>query len=262
MPFPDIDPVIISFGPLAITWYSLSYVTGILIGWYYARHIVVRFNSTVTTKNLDDFVTWVIIGVIIGGRLGYVLFYDPVKYLSNPLDILKTYKGGMSFHGGIAGFVISSYIYCYKNSIEYLKFCDICAIIAPIGLFLGRIANFINGELYGNPTNVAWAVIFPYSDGKPRHPSQLYEAGLEGIGLFVIALIATYKFDAIQKPGRLSGLFLLFYAIFRLFIELFRKPDTQIGYIAGYFTMGQLLSIPMLILGIYLLIRSYRNYAN
>lgn len=256
MPFPDINPVIIAFGPLAITWYSLSYVTGILLGWYYCLKIVRRFNTTITPQNVDDFVAWVIIGIIVGGRLGYVIFYDPVKYFANPVDILKTYMGGMSFHGGVLGFAISSYIYCYKNSINYIRFCDLCAIVAPIGLFLGRLANFINGELYGNPTDVAWAVVFPYTDGQPRHPSQLYEAGLEGVALFLMMVIATYKYNAISKPGRLSGLFLLFYAIFRLFIELFRKPDNQIGYIAGYFTMGQLLSTPMIILGIYLLLKS------
>ena len=255
MRFPNIDPVIIAIGPLAVTWYSLSYVAGILIGWFYALRIVSQFDTPITKQNIDDFITWVIIGIIVGGRLGYVLFYDPAKYFANPIEIIKTYKGGMSFHGGVLGFVASSYLYCYKSRIRYIQFTDICAIVAPIGIFFGRIANFINGELYGNVTDVPWAVIFPNSDGLPRHPSQLYEAALEGVALFFITTIATYRFNALDKPGVTSGIFLTFYAIFRLFIEIFRAPDYKIGYIAEYFTMGQILSIPMIIFGTYLIIR-------
>lgn len=259
MQFPNIDPIIISFGPLAISWYSMSYVVGIMLGWYVAAKVAVRYNTNITTQNLDDFVTWIIIGVIIGGRLGYVLIYDPVKYFSNPIDILKTYQGGMSFHGGFLGVVITSLLFCRYYGKRLFDLTDILAIVTPIALFLGRIANFINAELYGRVTTSPWGVVFPYSDGLPRHPSQLYEAALEGMVLFIIMLIATYKYGLIKKPGKLSGLFLIFYAIFRIIVEYFREPDIQIGYIVNYLTMGQVLSLPMLIGGLYLCIKKEKS---
>lgn len=280
MPFPDINPVILQVGPLAISWYSLSYVSSILIGWYLAVRLVCYQGKkedvqtggiSIARSNIDDYITWLIIGIVIGGRLGYVLFYDPIKYLTHPIDILKTYKGGMSFHGGILGYIITTYIFCRRYKITYLKLTDLCAILAPIGLCFGRIANFINAELYGKVTNMPWGVIFPYSDGMPRHPSQLYEAFLEGAVLFLIMIIAAYKIGAVgnsriklkgkskeasielYKPGVLSGLFLVFYALFRIFVEFFREPDANIGYILNFFTMGQLLCLPMFILGMYLI---------
>jgi phosphatidylglycerol:prolipoprotein diacylglycerol transferase len=257
--FPNINPVIFSVGPLAISWYSLAYVVGILCGWYYVNKLILLHPLGINKKHTEDFVSWAIISIIIGGRLGYVLFYDPEKYLANPIEIFKTYEGGMSFHGGIFGVGLASYLYCRKNQIRFLSFSDILAVVAPIGLFLGRLANFINAELYGRPTDVPWAVIFPYSDGLPRHPSQLYEALLEGFVLFWIMIYFTYRRKALINPGRISGIFLIFYGIFRAFIEFFREPDVKIGFIAKYFTLGQLLCMPMIIIGIYLLTYSTKH---
>lgn len=254
MLFPDINPVIVTLGPLAISWYSLAYVVGILAGWYYANKLILLAPIGINKKNLEDFISWAIFGIIIGGRLFYVLFYDPEKYLSNPIEILKTYEGGMSFHGGLFGVCIAAFLYCKKNNISFLSLIDISSIVAPIGIFLGRIANFINGELCGRVTDVPWAVIFPYSDGIPRHPSQLYESFMEGFVLFFIMLYFTYKRKFLVKPGKLSGIFLIFYGIFRAFIEFFREPDIKIGFITNNFTLGQLLCVPMVLLGIYFLI--------
>lgn len=251
--FPNIDPVIIAFGPLAISWYSLSYVVSILLGWYYVLKLIETNSLDISKKNIDDFVSWAIIGIIIGGRLGYVLFYDPVKYFSDPIQILKTYEGGMSFHGGISGLIIASFLFCKKYKIAFLGLMDLCSIVAPIGLFLGRIANFINAELYGRITDVPWAFIFPGSDGFPRHPSQLYEAILEGFVLFFIQRYAAGKFGALKFPGLRSGVFLVFYSCFRIVVEFFREPDFKIGYLVNYFTMGQLLCLPMIIVGILLI---------
>lgn len=253
--FPNIDPVILQVGPLAVTWYSLSYVTSILAGWYLAGRLALLAPLGITKKNIEDFIVWAILGVIIGGRLGYVLFYDPEKYLADPIGILKTYEGGMSFHGGLIGFTLAAFLYCRKNKLRFLSLMDLAAIVTPIGFFLGRIANFINGELFGRPANVPWAIIFPDSDGVPRHPSQLYEALLEGLVLFLIMLYFTYRHRFLEKPGRLSAMLLIFYGIFRSFVEFFREPDVQIGFIASWFTQGQLLCIPMILLGGYLLFR-------
>ena len=258
--FPNINPVIIPLGPLAVSWYSLAYVVGILLGWFYILKLISIDTSTnISKKNIDDFVTWVIIGIIIGGRLGYVLFYDPIKYFSNPIDILKTYKGGMSFHGGIIGYAVASAWFAQRNKISFLGIADLSATAAPIPLFLGRIANFINAELYGRVTDVPWAFIFPGSDYLPRHPSQLYEAALEGFVLFCIMCVAALNFNALSRAGLLSGLFLIFYSIFRIIIEFFREPDIQIGLLAETFTMGQLLCLPMLIIGIFLIFYSKKN---
>lgn len=257
--FPNINPVIFSLGPLAISWYSLSYVVGILLGWYYANKLILLYPIGISKNHTEDFISWAIIAIIIGGRLGYVLFYDPEKYLANPIDILKTYEGGMSFHGGIFGLGIAAYLYCRKKHIIFLSFSDILATVAPIGLFLGRAANFINAELYGRPTNLPWSVIFPYSDGLPRHPSQLYEAFLEGLVLFCIMLHFAYKRKFLQNPGKMSGIFLIFYGSFRVFVEFFREPDVKIGFIFKYFTLGQILCIPMILLGAYLLNSSTKN---
>tara|TARA_B110000503_G_scaffold141889_1_gene236876 strand:- start:1865 stop:2662 length:798 start_codon:yes stop_codon:yes gene_type:complete len=258
--FPNIDPIIISLGPLAVSWYSLSYVVGIMLGWFYILKLIsFDINNDINKNHIDDFITWLIIGVIIGGRLGYVLFYNPIKYFSNPIEILKTYEGGMSFHGGIIGYIIASALFAQRNNISFLGLTDLSAAATPIALFLGRIANFINAELYGRVTNVPWAFIFPGSDYQPRHPSQLYEAALEGLVLFCILSIVALKFNGLSKRGLLSGLFLIFYTIFRIIVEFFREPDVQIGLFAGSFSMGQLLSIPMLMVGIFLIFYSRKN---
>lgn len=258
--FPNIDPVIISFGPLAISWYSLSYVVGILIGWFYILKLIrINYTNDIKKEHIDDLVTWVIIGIIIGGRLGYVTFYDPIKYFSNPIEILKTYEGGMSFHGGVIGYITATALFARSRNINFLSLTDLSSAAAPIAIFLGRIANFINGELYGRVTDVPWSFIFPGSDNLPRHPSQLYEASLEGLILFFILAIAALKFNGLSKKGFISGLFLVFYTIFRMTVELFREPDAQIGFVLGQFTMGQLLSIPMLIAGIVLICYSNRK---
>lgn len=257
--FPNVNPIIFSMGPLTISWYSLSYVIGILLGWCYINKLIFLYKIGITKKDTEDFVSWAIIAIIIGGRLGYVFFYNPKKYLSNPIEVLKTYEGGMSFHGGILGIVIALYFYSKKKGINPLSLSDILAIVAPIGIFGGRIANFINAELYGRPTNVPWAIIFPYSDGLPRHPSQLYEATLEGIILFFIMLYFTHKLTFLRNPGKISAIFLLFYSIFRIFIEFFREPDINIGFIFKHLTLGQILCIPMILLGICLLNYSKKN---
>ena len=257
--FPDIDPVIISFGPLAVTWYSLSYVVGIMLGWFYAVKLIKTGNSSISKKNVDDFISWAIIGVIVGGRLGYVFFYDPVKFLANPIDILKTYEGGMSFHGGIIGYIIAALLFSKFYKIIFLNLMDLSSASVPIALFLGRIANFINAECYGRVTDVPWAVVFPNSDYLPRHPSQLYEALLEGLLLFCILSFAALKFKALNKKGILSGIFLIGYSIFRIIIEFFREPDLHIGFLAGGFTMGQLLCLPMLGVGVVVIFYSCRQ---
>jgi len=256
LPFPNIDPVIFSVGGISVHWYSLAYIFGVMLGYWRASHLSRKFNLGISKKQLEDFITYIIIGIILGGRLGYVLLYDPEKYLSHPLDILKTYEGGMSFHGGFFGFVMAGLIFCRKNKIDFISLMDLAAMVAPIGIFFGRLANFVNAELYGRATDMPWGFIFPGSDGMPRHPSQLYEALLEGLALFCI-MQAGQKM--LRKRGMASGVFLVFYACFRIFVELFRQPDAQLGFFFGACTMGQLLSLPMIILGAYLIIDARRN---
>ncbi|NRB11402.1 MAG: prolipoprotein diacylglyceryl transferase, partial [Rickettsiaceae bacterium] len=235
-------------------WYSLSYVFGVLIGWYYANKIIDRYDIGVTKKHFEDFITWIIIGLIVGARLGHVFFYELAYYINNPIDILKTYEGGMSFHGGVLGLFLAAYFFARKHKIPFFSLGDLMAAGAPIGLMLGRITNFINAELYGRITDVPWAFIFPGSDGKPRHPSQLYEAALEGVVLFLILFIAIMKFGYIKKRGFISGLFLIFYALFRSIVEFFRVPDGVISILGIVdITTGQMLSLPMIIFGIYCL---------
>lgn len=257
--FPNINREIISIGPLAISWYSMSYVTGILVGWYYMTKLIkINKIKDISKENIEDFISWAIIAIILGGRLGYVLFYDPVKYFSNPIEILKTYEGGMSFHGGALAFIIATICFCKKNKIQFLKLLDLASAATPIGLFFGRIANFINAELYGRPTNLPWGVIFPGEDFA-RHPSQLYESILEGAVIFIVIFVISTKYNALKRPGLVTGLAMLLYSIFRSFIELFREPDAHIGFVFNYFTMGQLLCIPMFIIGFTLIIRSYKQ---
>jgi phosphatidylglycerol:prolipoprotein diacylglycerol transferase len=259
MIFPNINPIIFSIGPLTVSWYSLAYVFGIIIGWFYANKIIIKFKINLSKKDLENFVSWAIIGIIIGGRLGYVLLYNPMKYFADLITILKTYEGGMSFHGAIIGLSVASYFFCRKYKINLLLLADIISTVAPIGLLLGRIANFINGELYGRVTTMPWGIIFPNSDFRARHPSQLYEAFLEGIILLLILAYSSFNYQTIKVKGLNTAIFLIFYAIFRIIIEIFREPDWHLGFIFAHVTMGQILSLPMLLLGSYLMIRVDAN---
>lgn len=248
IPFPHIDPYIIHVGPLGVTWYSLSYVAGIIIGWQYALYLINKTSSNIKQKDFDDLITWLIIGIIVGGRLGYVFLYEPAKYLSNPIEILKTYEGGMAFHGGLLGVMIASYSFCYVRKIRYLELIDILATVAPIGLFLGRIANFINAELYGSPTSMPWGVVFPGAGELPRHPSQIYEAISEGLILCLVMGFFMLKLQLYKRVGCLSGIFAIGYALSRFICEFYRVPDFEfLG-----LTSGQLYSIPMFLVGGYL----------
>lgn len=247
---PQIDRYLIQFGEFGITYYSLAYVLGILLGWYYGIYLIKKTKLSIKVEYFDNFITWLIVAIVAGGRIGYVLFYDPVRYFSNPIEILQTYKGGMSFHGGLAGVIIGSYIFCRVYKISFFSITDILAQCTPIGLMLGRIANFINAELYGYPTEMPWGVIFPNAGYVPRHPSQLYEALLEGLVLFVVMRYLSLNLKIYKASGLLSGYFLLFYGIFRSFVEFFRIPDY---YYLGL-TSGQLLSLPMIIIGLILIL--------
>jgi phosphatidylglycerol:prolipoprotein diacylglycerol transferase len=242
----NFDPVAIEIFSLEIRWYSLAYILGILLGWYLAKKIFIHDRIK---DRFDDYVTYVIIGLILGGRLGYILFYNLDYYLNNFLDIFKIWQGGMSFHGGVIGIIIASILFSKKNNEDVFKYLDIIALISPIGIFFGRIANFINSELYGIETSVPWAVQFIQIDNLYRHPSQLYEAALEGIILFLI-LIYFWTKDYLKTPGKLSALFLIFYSIFRFIIEYFRTPDEHLGYLILNLTMGQLLSFLFFITGV------------
>ena len=250
----NFDPVAIEIFSLEIRWYSLAYIMGILIGWYLAKKIFVNKNIY---SRFDDYITFIIIGLILGGRIGYVLFYNFDFYINNPVDIFKVWQGGMSFHGGGIGIIITSIIFAKKNDDDVFEYLDVVALVSPIGIFFGRIANFINSELYGPITNVPWAVIFINIDSLPRHPAQLYEALLEGLVLFLILIYFKKKF--LNKPGLISGLFLIFYSIFRFFIEFYRLPDEQLGYIILNLSMGQLISLLFFLSGVILFYLKYEN---
>lgn len=258
--FPEIDPVLLQIGPFAIRWYALAYITGLVLGWRMMVHFVRREQKGLTAQKVDDFLVWATLGVILGGRIGYVLFYKPDFYFANPTEIFMVWQGGMSFHGGFLGVVISAFLFCRKHKIETYLLADLLSVVAPIGLFFGRIANFINGELFGRVTDVPWAMIFPHGGNLPRHPSQLYEAALEGLLLFIILMVAKQSSFG-SKPGALTGIFLLGYAAARGFVELYRQPDDYLGFLIGGLTMGQLLSIPMILVGAYLLARPGKSTA-
>ncbi len=258
LPFPAIDPVALQLGPLAIRWYSLAYIAGILIGWWlFMQENRRRHIPGLTPKALDDMVLWAVLGIVLGGRLGYVLFYKPAYYLAHPVQILQLWEGGMSFHGGMLGFILAFYIFAQRHKVPFSPVIDVLACVAPIGLFLGRIANFINGELYGRVTDVPWGIVFPHGGPLPRHPSQLYEAGMEGILLFALLMLLLKRTRARDKPLMLGGVFLSGYAVSRIVAECFREPDAFLGFLWGGATMGQLLSLPMLLLGLYLIFRRY-----
>jgi phosphatidylglycerol:prolipoprotein diacylglycerol transferase len=260
LPFPTIDPVLVQVGPIAIRWYALAYVIGILLGWRYARSLAARSEGPLTPAMLDDFVSWAVLGIVLGGRLGYILFYDLGLYLEHPLQILALWHGGMSFHGGLLGMILVMVLFARRHRLRFFHLADPIAAATPIGLFLGRLANFINGELYGRPSDVSWAMVFPRDPtAQPRHPSQLYEAGLEGIVLFILLFIAARRFEALKWPGMESGLFLCGYALCRIAVEIFREPDPQLGFLFAGATMGQLLSLPMLAFGIVFVWQAWRR---
>ena len=249
---PLIDPVIVSFGLIEIRWYGLAYVLGFIFGYYLIKKIIQNQNIKINDKTIDNFFIWSIIGVIIGGRLGYVLFYQTSTILNNPINIFFIWKGGMSFHGGLIGIIVSMIIFSKKNSINFFILSDLVSFVAPIGLFLGRLANFINVELIGRPTNFFLAMIYPSIDNIPRHPSQIYEALFEGLVLFIILIYFVRKNYINNKHGFISSIFLIFYGIFRFILEFLREPDLHLGLFFNIFSMGQLLSIPTIILGIYI----------
>ncbi|WP_310294399.1 prolipoprotein diacylglyceryl transferase [Rhizobium sp. BE258] len=269
MPFPDIDPIAFSIGPLAIHWYGLAYVVGIMLGWSYARRIAGNDSlwpgnaSPVTKTQLDDFVVWAALGIVLGGRIGYILFYDMPAVIESPIRAIQIWNGGMSFHGGITGTTIAMILFARKNSIPIWSLFDIVAGVVPIGLFFGRIANFINGELWGRLADVPWAVVFPSGGPFARHPSQLYEAGLEGIVLLSVLALLIYGFRALKSPGLISGVFVCGYALSRILVEFFREPDAQLGYLlgTGWLTMGMVLSFPMILLGLWAIMRARRQVA-
>jgi phosphatidylglycerol:prolipoprotein diacylglycerol transferase len=249
IPFPAIDPVAIAIGPFVVRWYALAYIAGLLLGWRYCLILADRPPRLVERRDIDDFLVWATLGVVLGGRIGYVLFYQLGYYLQHPIEALYLWHGGMSFHGGALGVTIAILLFTRRRQLPVLAFSDIIAEAIPIGLFFGRIANFINGELFGRETDVPWAMAFPNGGPVPRHPSQLYEAVCEGLLLFLLLLFAEHR-GARRRPGIVTGLFLIGYAVARMSGELFRQPDAQLGFLVFGTTMGQLLSIPVLIAGI------------
>lgn len=252
--FPDIDPVALQLGPVGIRWYALAYLAGFVLGWQLVMKLARQNSGPPQPKDFDDFLVWAVIGTVLGGRLGYVLFYQPAHYLGAPWEALQIWHGGMSFHGGMLGVLLATVLFTRLRKIPFLAFADLIACVAPIGLFFGRLANFVNDELYGRVTSVPWAVLFPRGGFLPRHPSQLYEAALEGAVLLGLLLLCAQQPWVRQRPGLLLGLFMTGYAAFRSFVELFREPDAQIGLLFGAFTMGQLLSLPMLLGGVSLVL--------
>ena len=251
----NLDPILFDFGFIAIRWYSLAYIFGIIIGWWQGKriikHILRNINLRFDVREFDDLISYIIISLIIGGRLGYIFFYNYEYYVSHPLDIFKIWEGGMSFHGAMIGIIIGTYLFSKKRNVKTFFLLDIIACVSPIGIFFGRIANFINGELIGKITDVSWAIIFPNFDMLPRHPSQIYEALLEGLLLFLILNILI--FNRKYKIGSSSYLFLIFYGIFRIISEFFREPDIQVGYLLNFFSMGTILSFLMILAGLVLM---------
>ena len=250
----NFDPVAIQIFTFEIRWYSLAYIAGILIGWILSKKFFILYKEI--NNKFDDYLTYVIIGIIIGGRLGYVLFYNFSYYSNNIIDIFKIWQGGMSFHGGLLGIIFTTIIFAKKNNHDSFKYLDIISIVSPVGIFFGRVSNFINSELYGKVSTLPWSVKFVKVDDFYRHPSQLYEATFEGIILFII-LIYFKKRGFLNFPGVISGIFLTFYSIFRFIIEFFRVPDYQLGYLIFNLTMGQIISLIFFIIGIYLIIKKY-----
>ena len=259
IPFPAIDPVLIELGPFAVRWYSLAYIAGILLGWRYMLRLTDRTGGAVGRQHIDDFVVWATLGIVLGGRLGYVLFYRPEYYVANPLEIAAMWKGGMSFHGGALGVIIAIVLFTRRRGIRFACFGDLVCAAAPIGLFFGRLANFINGELFGRASDVPWAMVFPRGGPEARHPSQLYEATLEGLVLFIVIVVLINRCDALKKPGLVLGTFFAGYGIARILVEFVRQPDEGVALSLGVVTRGQLLSAPLVLIGVWVIWRSIRN---
>lgn len=256
IPFPQIDPVLIHIGPLPIRWYALAYIAGLFAGWFYARALVrndAHWGGAARppVASIDDLLVYAAFGVILGGRLGYVLFYNFDFFIAHPLKIFAVWEGGMAFHGGLAGAAAAIWLFARRYAAPVLTVADICAAVVPVGILLGRIANFIKPELWGRATDVSWGVLFPGAGPLPRHPSQLYEAALEG-GILLLLLYVAIRFGALRKPGLTAGLFGIGYGVFRIICEFFREPDPQLGFLFGGATMGMLLSIPLILVGIWL----------
>jgi phosphatidylglycerol:prolipoprotein diacylglycerol transferase len=265
--FPVFDPIAIQIGPIAIRWYALAYIGGIVLGWIYARALLKSEKlwggpAPISLPQLDDFILWVTVGIIVGGRTGYVLFYNLGFFIEHPAEIFELWKGGMSFHGGFLGCVAAVMLFARKNNISILSLGDITTAVGPIGLFLGRLANFINSELWGRTADpgLPWAMVFPNGGPLPRHPSQLYEAALEGILLFTV-LAVMIRIGALKRPGLILGSFIAIYALTRIAGEFFREPDPQLGFLWGGLTMGMLLSVPMIIAGLILIVLAWRRKA-
>jgi phosphatidylglycerol:prolipoprotein diacylglycerol transferase len=265
IPYPKIDPILVHIGPLAIRWYALAYIAGILLGWLYARALIRNERywagpAPITLLDFDDFLLWITFGIILGGRIGYVLFYNLPYFTAHPSEIFQLWHGGMSFHGGFTGCVLAVILFARKRGLPILSLGDIGCAVGPIGLFLGRIANFINGELWGRPSDVPWAMVFPSGGPLPRHPSQLYEATREGLVLLAI-LYLLIRAGALKRPGLTIGAFAVGYSIARITCEFFREPDAQLGFLWGGATMGQLLSIPLFLAGLAFIAYAVRHKA-
>lgn len=256
--YPQISPIIFSIGPLAIRWYSMAYLFGIVAAWFLVLRNIRKYDLGLNKENIEDLVFYVTLGIILGGRLGYALFYGGKAMWENPLSIFEIWKGGMSFHGGILGVIIAVLFYAKKISYPFLKLTDLVVLYTPIGIFCGRLANFINDELWGRVTNVPWAVRFPNGGFLPRHPSQIYEAMLEGL-LMLFILNFAWRYKAIrERSGAVSALFVLLYGIFRLSLEQFRQPDAHLGFLIAGITMGQILSLPLIVLGLVVLFLRFK----
>ena len=257
----NIDPILFQIGPIAIRWYALSYIAGILIGWRYAMTLAAKAPRLVTPEDIDAFMVWAVVGIILGGRLGQVIFYHPGYYLDNPSEILQIWKGGMAFHGGLLGVIVAMLLFCRNRKLSLFGFTDLIALVAPIGIGLGRIANFINGEHWGRVSDVSWAVIFSSTGGGPvqRHPSQLYEAAMEGALLFLLLAVLVHVGRALWRPGLTTGTFLMGYAVARTVGELFREPEVLAGTLPFGTTWGQWLSLPMALYGAYLIYKAMKS---
>ncbi|NNM73515.1 prolipoprotein diacylglyceryl transferase [Enterovirga aerilata] len=265
IPFPHIDPVAIAVGPFAIRWYALSYVAGIVLGWWYSRRLAADAAlwgdiRRPTRADMDDQIVWIALGIVLGGRLGYVLFYNLASYLERPAEIFTVWRGGMSFHGGFLGTILAIVLFARARGLNPLAMLDVAAVVAPIGLFTGRIANFVNGELWGRPApDLPWAVVFPMGGDIPRHPSQLYEAFAEGLLLLALMAVVVRRFG-FRRPGLVGGIFVVGYALARIACEFFREPDAQLGFLLGGITMGQLLSVPMAAAGLAVIVAAARGW--
>ncbi len=261
IPYPEIDPVLLQLGPFAIRWYALAYIAGLIIGWRIMRRVCQQPPAILSPEKIDDFLLWAALGVILGGRIGYVLFYKPVEFLHDPRQILLIWEGGMSFHGGLLGVITAIIAFALRNRISPFMLSDLVSIVAPIGLFFGRLANFINGELWGRASDVPWAMIFPRGGPIPRHPSQLYQAFFEGVLLFALVNLVWRTTDGRRRPGLLTGVFCAGYGVARIAGEFFREPDSFLGFILGtdWLSMGMVLSLPMLLFGAALIVRACRR---